>query len=180
MIDNNHIKSLYDLYNDPDMKEKEKDSILNLYERLGEIKKVSQIKYVPTGRIRVTVKSTYKKNKKDEIPKDIPIKEQESITKKYQLIFDNEPLSIYKLSKLIIKKLKDNEHILYVSIAHIEAEYEVFEHTGDITVASPIKKYKTIEKGRKLLNERDLLEVEDKFSKILCKYALRALKKKLK
>lgn len=169
MIDNNHIKSLYDLYNDPDMNENEKKSILNLYVRLREIKKVSQIKYVPTGRIRVTVKSTYTK-----------INKQESITKKYKLIFDNEPLSIYKLSKLIIEKLKDNEHILYVSIAHIEAEYEVFGHTGDITVASPIKKYKTIEKGRKLLNEKDLLDVEDKFSKILYTYALRALKKKLK
>lgn len=180
MIDNNHIKSLHDLYNDPDMKEEEKDSILNLYERLGEIKEAPQINYVPTGRIRVTVKSTYTKIKKDEIPKDIPTKEQESITKKYQFIFDNEPLSIYKLSKLILEKLKDNEHILYVSIAHIETEYEVFKYTGDITTASPIKKYKTIEKGRKLLNERDLLDVEDKFSKILCKYALRALKKKLK
>ena len=180
MIDNNHIKSLHDLYNDPDMKEEEKDSILNLYERLGEIKEAPQINYVPTGRIRITVKSTYKKNKKDEIPKDIPIKEQESITKKYQLIFDNEPLSIYKLSKLMIEKLKDDDHTLYVSVAHIEAEYEVFGYSGDINVASPIKEYKTIEKGRKLLNERDLLEVEDKFSKILYKYALRALKKKLK
>lgn len=180
MIDNNHIKSLYDLYNDPDMNENEKKSILNLYVRLGEIKKVSQIKYIPTGRIRVTVKSTYTKINENEIQKNIPTEEQESITKKHKLIFDNEPLSIYKLSKLIVEKLKDNDHILYVSIAHIEAEYEVFKHTGDMTAASPIKKYKTIEKGRKLLNERDLLDVEDKFSKILCNYALRALKKKLK
>src|SRR5574344_1153257 len=107
MIDNNHIKSLHDLYNDPDMKEEEKDSILNLYERLGEIKEAPQINYVPTGRIRIKVKSTYTKIKKDEIPKDISTKEQESITKKYQIIFYNEPLSIYKLSKLMIEKLKD-------------------------------------------------------------------------
>ena len=84
MIDNNHIKSLYDLHNDPDMKENEKKSILNLYVRLGKIKKVSQIKYVPTGRIRVTVKSTYTKINKNEIQKNIPNEEQEFITKKYK------------------------------------------------------------------------------------------------
>jgi hypothetical protein len=159
MITNETINCLDKIYKDnSDLNRDEVNTILNLKLTLGAIKKANPLRYVPTGRIRVTVTSTLIQNLSDE-----------KIEKVHTFFVSDENLSIFNLSKMMLEKLKNNNNEIYSSVALLETEYEIFGCCGDINKSYPTKEYRVLEKGFKLLNEKSVNHAEAELGRILYK-----------
>lgn len=159
MITNETINCLDKIYKDnPDLNRDEVNTILNLKLTLGAIKKANPLNYVPTGRIKVTVTSTLIQNLSDE-----------KIEKIHTFFMNDESLSVFNLSKMMLEKLKNNNNETYSSIALLETEYEIFGYCGDINKSYPTKEYRILEKDFKLLNEKSVNHAEAELGRILYK-----------
>ena len=158
-ITNETINCLNKIYEDnPDLNRDEVNAILNLKMTLGAIRKANPLNYVPTGKIRVTVTSTLIQNLSDE-----------KIEKVYTFYRNDENLSVFNLSKMMLEKLKNNNNETYSSIALLETEYEIFGYCGDINKSYPTKEYRVLEKDFKLLNEKSINHAEAELGRILYK-----------
>lgn len=157
MITNETINRLDKIYEDnPDLSRDEVNTILNLKLTLGAIKKANPLRYVPTGRIKVTVTSTLIQNLSDE-----------KIEKIHTFFVNDENLSVFNLSKIMLEKLKNNNNEIYSSTALLETEYEIFGYCGDINKSYPTKEYRILEKDFKLLNEKSINHAEAELGRIL-------------
>ena len=164
-ITNETINCLDKIYEDnSDLNRDEVNAILNLKLTLGAIKKANPLRYVPTGRIRVTVTSTLIQDSSDE-----------KIEKVHTFFVNDENLSIFNLSKMMLEKLKNNNNEIYSSVALLETEYEIFGCCGDINKSYPTKEYRILEKGFKLLNEKSVKHAEAELGRILYNNILRTL-----
>lgn len=157
MITNETINCLDKIYKDnSDLNRDEVNAILNLKMTLGAIRKANPLRYVPTGRIRVTVTSTLIQDSSDE-----------KIERVHTFFVSDENLSIFNLSKMMLEKLKNNNNETYSSIALLETEYEIFGYCGDINKSYPIKEYRILEKDLKLLNEKSINHTEAELGRVL-------------
>lgn len=157
MINNETINCLDKIYeNNPDLNRDEVNTILNLKLTLGAIKKANPLNYIPTGKIRVTVTSTLIQDLSDE-----------KIEKVHTFFVDDKNLSVFNLSKMMLKKLKNNNNEIYSSIALLETEYDIFGYYGDINKSYPTKEYRVLEKDLKLLNEKSIQYAEAELGRII-------------